>query len=515
MKIRNLIIMAVALMLAFTACEDNEYEAPNDLSAVGWYTSNFRNEEFMIGINDFISFSDLSQGAVTHTWTIPEGAYFLEGPITRNDTVLENFIIPNAGNETTDKTIHVLFTKSGLQPVRLHNTFHQKVVFFGRDTLEAVQEGDLWVIDTTFMVDVLDTIVPQILIRQDGVEVPVGPDTIYVEAGTSLEFIDVTTIGRPNTWEWRVAGEASSDSAATILFKKLGVFEAVLNISRTGQNIPADYDRYVVPNPIKVIPSSKPWVLLGDIHELEDETIQLVFNGEFQPFVNQEDYFVVTVNGEPFEIESVTIDPNDATILNIKLVEPIYRPDVITVTLLPGSDIRSTDFREPTPFTDVPVIMSDINIMDELGASFEDELGDTWIYLPPWGNKGVVEYTTEKATHGSKSAKLDLSTGSPIFFESKNDPFTLEANKTYIISYDVYIEPGSEITEWTVWFFPDWGDKFWFGGSSVEQGKWVTITRETTKDVERAGRNIGFRLIGTSGVMYIDNFHIVEKEVRP
>ena len=38
------------------------------------------------------------------------------------------------------------------------------------------------------------------------------------------------------------------------------------------------------PSPIKVIPSSKPFQLVGSIKELADETIQLSYNGEFVEF---------------------------------------------------------------------------------------------------------------------------------------------------------------------------------------------------------------------------------------
>ena len=55
MKFKNILLLAVAFFAVFTACQDDEYEMPNDMSGVGWYTSAFRNEEIMIGINDFVS----------------------------------------------------------------------------------------------------------------------------------------------------------------------------------------------------------------------------------------------------------------------------------------------------------------------------------------------------------------------------------------------------------------------------------------------------------------------------
>jgi hypothetical protein len=511
MKIKNMLLVAAAFLAVFTACQDDEYDIPNDLSAVGWYTSNFRNTEFQVGIDNYISFSDLSQNALSHSWTIGDGSYFLEGPISRTDSAFEQFIIPDAGMETAEETVHVLFTKGGLQPVRLYNTFSEKVVFMGRDTIEAKREGELWVIDTTFMVDVFDTIVPAVLIRQEGVQVPVNEDTIYVEAGGTLDFVDVSTVGRANTWQWNVAGETSADSAATIVFKKLGVFQATLNISRSGETLPADYEFYRIPNPIKVIPSSKPWELAGEIAELEDETIVIPFNGEFLPFLNKEAFFMVKVNGTEFPIASVTIDANDATLLNIKLVDPIYRPDVITVTLLPESGINSTDYRSPTPFEDESVVMHDVNLLDELSFGFEDG-GAGW--APMWDNVAAYEFTTEKAASGSYSLKVVRDGGAISKIQSLNAKWNWQGGKTYTIKYKVWIDPAvTDGGSWNMWVLPNW-KQFWEPIDGKARGEWVTVEKEFTPDADEADRLFMIQ-VNKDGTFYFDDFYIVEKEVRP
>ncbi|ARV16605.1 hypothetical protein [Polaribacter sp. SA4-12] len=527
----KLILLTLLIATFFVACDkdNDEYEAPNSFSDVGFYTSLLRQGDKKINIDDFISFTDLSHGATEHTWTITEENFFLGGPIDRLDSVYTDKII-NRGETTSDEpTVHVLFTKGGLTSVNLYNTFKDSVTFSGfyedNDgnpdnnirTLASIRVGDKWVIDTTFVVDVYDTIVSKILIKQQGVVVPHATelDTIYVEAGDVLDFVDVTTIGRPNTREFRIAGEVGQDSVSTIIFKKLGVFEGSAAISRTGENIPGDYDYYEIPAPFKVIPSSKPFVLTGDIAELEDEVIQVPFNGEFQPFINQEQYFNVMVNGNNFPVKIATLNSSDATIIELTLNEPIYRPDVITVSLLDGSTLESTDTRKPVLFTDMPVGMDQgINIMDADEASFEGEMGNGWIYLPPWGNKGIVEFTTDMASHGLKSAKCDLATGSPIFFEGKNASFEVEAGKNYDVMYDVYIENGSSVAEWTIYMFPSWGaDKFWNGGN-IAQGVWVSKTG-TFESKATENRIISPRLIGSNGVVYFDNFVVREQEVRP
>lgn len=352
--------------MLFIACDD-EYEPPFELSDVGFYTSKGTLGDLQLNLDDYMSFSDLSQGAVSHSWTIENSDVFLEGPIDRTDTILERFIIEPRSNVSFEKTVHVLFQTSGMKKVRLRNTFNEMVTFKGNRNGEdyempAVKNGgEVYVIDTTFMVKVYPKLVPVVKVSNQGQVVNhEANDTIYVEAGNSLEFTDLSTIGEPTGRNWNITralapGEevaenppvisSSGDSVANITFNRLGSFRANVNISRSGQNIPSDFASYSINAPIRVIPSSQPFELTGEVKELEDETIQVPYNGEFAPFGGQEEFFTVMVNGVEFDIASVTINANDGTKLDIKLVDPIYRPDVITVSYSGGA-IESADTRE-------------------------------------------------------------------------------------------------------------------------------------------------------------------------
>ena len=70
-------ILALALIFMTLSCQ-NEYETPNEYSAVSWYNSLF-NEGNALGLNDYLSFADLSQGALSHSWTIQNenGSHFV------------------------------------------------------------------------------------------------------------------------------------------------------------------------------------------------------------------------------------------------------------------------------------------------------------------------------------------------------------------------------------------------------------------------------------------------------
>ncbi|GHB63728.1 hypothetical protein [Persicitalea jodogahamensis] len=507
--LRKIKIAALFLCLALLAGCSRDYVEPNEFSDVSWYTSNFRESTFRVGIDDFMSFSDLSHNPLSHKWEIAEGNLFLKGPMTRSDTLLDKFVIPGAGLETSDKTIHVYFKKGGIQPVRLYNTYRDSVAYYGTDTVYSKKIGDVWVIDHTFMVDVYDTIQPQIQIRQDGKVIPLSKDTIYVEAGGKLEFVDLTKIGRPDTRSWTIAGVSSADSVAAITFKKLGTYSASFNSSRQQPNFPPENAHIKVPNPIKVIKSTKPFVMTGKISELEDETIQIPFNGEFAPFIGQEKFFTVTINGRAGKIQSVTPNAKDATLLNIKLAERIYRPDVIKVSFLPGSTLSSTDERTPATFTDLPVAMHDVNLLPVATYGFEAG-GTGWV--PMWDNAAAYEFSTTNVASGKYSMKIVTTTGKGAF-TSEKAPFDLKSGTTYIYRYKIWVDPASPSASINTWILPNY-QQMWQPLKDVKTGKWETVTRDVEYSGDPKNRFLYIH-VPEAGTFYFDDFYLVEKEERP
>ena len=197
---KNAIRILAVLAILFVGCDDNEYEAPFPFSDVGFYTSKGTANDLQVNLNEYLSFTDLSQGAEAHSWRIEKTDVFLEGPIDRTDSILDPFIIEPRTTTSFEKTVHVLFQTSGMKKVRLYNTFNEMVVFKGnRDNVDyemaAKKEGDLFVIDTTFMVKVYPKLVPVIKVRNGDVVVNhEARDTIYIEAGNTMEFTDLSTI---------------------------------------------------------------------------------------------------------------------------------------------------------------------------------------------------------------------------------------------------------------------------------------------------------------------------------
>lgn len=540
-NMKNKILLAFAFLAVFIGCQDDEYEAPNSFSDFGFYTgAGQQSDTLQLNIFDYLTFSNLSQGYVSHSWTIEEGNNFLEGPINSRDSILEQFIINDGDTITDDETIHVLFNKSGYQKVTLLNIFNDSVAFRGSSydrgeyTKSAQRVGDLWVIDTTIVVKVYDTIITEIEVRQFGAVVNhESTDTIYVEAGDQVQFIDKTTIGEPTGRFWSIRKTlaegavsspndvvaTSSEEVADLIFKKLGNFTARVGVNRTGQNTPGDGETYIIPAPFKVIPSSKPFIVVDLAREQEDETIQIPFNGEFAPFLDKEEFFKVSVNGVDFSVKSVIPNVDDSTILDIVLNEKIYRPDVITISLLDGSGIESTDTRTPVSFPDLPVKMHDVNLLSAFQSGFEDGGGTFW--TPHWSNNSTAEFSTENPFSGNYSMKLDMVYGQKEASMStpaaQFEPILNKSGEKFVVSWKMFITEDSNTAgrSMGLFRFPAWAQS-WVGFADKPKGEWITVT------VEFAASSItGFYLriihgsLETDLTVYYDDFKVVEKEVRP
>ncbi|WP_299556438.1 hypothetical protein [Seonamhaeicola sp.] len=530
------ILMAIAILaVMFTACnKDDEYEQPNSFSDVGWYIAYPQSpwpDTLLTNKNDYLTFSDLSQNTISHKWEIESGNFFLAHPIERLDSIFDDKII--GSGSTTDKTISVWFKNSGYNHVRLFNIFPEKVTFRAPDSddnIEAQQVGDAWVIDKTFVVDVYDTIVPTIRVEQKGVVInhESETDTVYVEAGDAIDLFDETAIGRPDTWSWNLGGSSSNQQNVSLVLKKLGVWFGTLNLSRTGQNIPGDWETYRIPVPFKVIPSSQPFVA-GTPYEREDQTIVVPFNGEFAPFINHEQYFTVTVNGGavPVTINNINIDPNDATLLLIQLNETIYSDDVITVSYDGNGTFQSTDTRDPVAFTDLPVTPYELNLIPAIQASFENT-GDGW---EAKGDPTSLEFVTggggdPDVPHGDYMAKIVTTGGGQgvAILELTGEGFV--PGVEYKFSYKVYAVPGSagsiradwEVGGWhrfNMWQSLNPGAAHWQGGPAPGAiGAWAQIDNKLFT-VDNADVHGLFLRANGAGTYYFDDLKLVVRDERP
>ena len=152
---KNLSILLVLFIVIgiTTGCSEDEHISPfGDYSSLTWWSypnADYALTEKTITVNKQITFKDLSHGIISHEWQIQEGAKFLTSTFTESDTIYDDFINPKLGLTTSESLAYVLFTETGVSEVHLINTFKDSVA-------ESVKEGDVWKVDKTFTITVID-----------------------------------------------------------------------------------------------------------------------------------------------------------------------------------------------------------------------------------------------------------------------------------------------------------------------------------------------------------------------
>lgn len=526
----------VILLVAFAmSCTTAEYEEPGSISTIGFYNSKGQASVLYVAEAGQMTFSDLSQGAVNHAWTIEGGNFFLEGSFLRNDNykVFEQSIINEGDTVSNSKSITVYFKKTGENKVRLYNEFKDSVTFPGYNkatetpyTLGSHKVGDRWVIDTTFVVNVIDSIIPEVIVKDlNGVVLDhTVADTIVVEAGDPLFFSDITSIGDPThrLWQLKAHGsnttlEGSNSNDFEMSLTTPGIYRATVTVSRTDDVIPNDSERYLLTSPIKIIKPTS--FKFKSAIELSNETLYLGFNTAIASFTGKESFFEVKVNGTASSVVSAAVDINNPSFIMLSLGEKIYRDDLITVSLLDGSGITTVeDNLQPRLFTDEVVVMNDMNMLPENVAN-----SDLWAKW--WRNATHVELSSARSVIGTKSVKVPLKPGegSAEAGLTLPSPVQLEAGKTYVIRYKYYIESESTTVmplDGQLFLLNEWGyNATATFEDGVETNKWLTVESEFTK-VPREIVKLWFRLRAngdttTDATIYIDDFYINEKDVRP
>ncbi|MEM6829528.1 MAG: hypothetical protein AAF551_03365 [Bacteroidota bacterium] len=534
------------------SCEENEPELV-PFSEVGYYTSLTRTNRALWASNvgGYISFTDLSRNPLSHQWIIPgEGAaFFLQGPIDRRDTAYAQFIVNPGDTITGAATAHVYFAQPGLQTVTLRNIFADSVAFAGQDTVSTVlQEDGTWLYEEEMVVDVYDSITANFRVfLPDGSELTFGTDTLFIEAGLSLTLEDLST-GRPDDWTWTVRPidgtgstiSVSGEDANNVVLPISGELEAyrlTLTARRTGENVPGGSKSLSLPNPIKITPA--PPRLAGTITELENQTIQIPLTVPIKEFSGIESFFNVTLNGAATTVTLATVNSSNSTRIDLTIGETIYSDDDITVTLADGSGIVSSDGFDLgiEAFTDAPVTMFLVNILDEAGidSQFENALvGFEVNNLRPQGGGGaaakvanssvVLEASGGEDGGGVMRINLDNTgaTADSVSFQLRTltaNPLTFKNGVQYGINFDYRTE--GLVDQFTFRMFIN-------GGFSNAQNRFTKATATTWTNVngvlsgpspqDDSNTVMVLYVIGNSGadgVLFLDNLQIFEADYRP
>ncbi|GAF02162.1 hypothetical protein [Saccharicrinis fermentans] len=553
MKKLNILLPLFALLFV-VACDEDDYVAPGTVTDVAWYTSEKNNGDYKLNQGDYMSFVDLSQGYESHEWSIETGNYFLKAGFSQYDS-LPLFIDQEKGFVTDDATVHILFNKAGINKVRLYNTFNQKVVFNGSEPFEVVNKDGVWVIDTTFLVDVYGDVLPAFKVYQlvedyDGniieekevcsITETDMPDadkaetwpSIDVEMGGRLKFVDLTTKDRPTGRIWTVFNQqkstTSNDSVAIVYFNTLGYTTAKgvgsIKAERVSDDeLPSASAVKVIPFNVNVIASAKPFVYTGNIKENEDESIIMNVSGEMKSFSGVEDAFTVHVLNaasgfeENIAAAKAEVNPEDATSIKLKLSEAIYNSDQVYVSYdnTKGAILRADD-KILENFGPVGVDMYTQNFadVDFYGA---EAGGDGWFIQH--ANQWFIN--TEKSSSGSYGFKYVYDTASSPGNNAKiqstaPNVFGVEEGE-YLMSLEVWMEESSNIAFLrTNLSTPDWLPLTW-DLSSIEKGKWVRLTQQISLgdhskfifQINKAD------VLGDNAIMYIDDIEFTKLEMRP
>ena len=557
-KMKKIIIPFIVMLTFLVGCNDNEYETPfGDFSSFKWYTStDSQDANYAIDIEDFIAFSDVSQNALSHSWSIPTGTSLLNSKFTENDSIYTSYISENGALDTEDKLINVLFKEAGIKEIKLQNVFKDSVT-------NAVLEGGKWKVDQIFTVEVFDNIKPAFKVMNGNQEIlsitandmvnaanVASWKKVSIEAGSQLTYIDVTTVGKSDARTWSFNGgniDMSGAESAKVLYNALGNFTAGSIVSK--RDTPKGQATKLIPLNIEVIPSTKPFIITTSIKENASEVISFNVSGEIANISNEEANFTVTVMNtvsgfnQNIAVQSVNINSADATQIDLVLSAPIFNSDDIMISYNAGN-IQSVDSRVLESFGAKPVEMFFEGVLNPETLGYEvpwsdDSDGVTvdnqfksantegYVAVHNADNAaGPVYYFRDesKAYHGNSSMKFETpDTGIPnnarlrafVFVDLNGS--SVPAN-TYLPVVWVFMEAGNTMS--TIQYNFQRGPVLNFDVSTATRGEWVRVELplEVSPGIDSGRIDLNIRNGGQNDAqvqkMWIDKFDLLIVEPR-
>ncbi|MGY6648212.1 hypothetical protein [Wenyingzhuangia sp. IMCC45574] len=598
-----------SLLLAFcfiTSCSTEDVTLYGDTSEMGgdyasfkWYSSGTdeteRVSEKFINLNDYLAFYDISFGVKSRNWEIPTSGRFLNKEFGETDSIYTSFIIPDAGTTSSESLINVLFTEPGTYDVKLTTTFNTEVNYSKEINGEEKQFTGK-VVDTIFKVKVFEDPNPEFKIyRQNYITNPADPTgptildegnpyseilhvtadenpseedidswlEISIEAAEKLQFEDLSTAGEVDARRWTLGGgkpEISGGELVEITYNKLtegdDFYTATIQSRRTNTVGPVKNVTKLIPLKIKVLPSTKPFEYKSGLKVSGNGTISFPVSGEVESFAGQEGKFTVHVTNtdagfdQDIAVESISLKDGDATVIELKLAEPVYNTDTFTVSytddnLDDENGILSVDGRSLASFDPVTRIISFadyegiMNINDYTG--YESEYGGSgnqfklanmnqglfWAQHNANKEAGPLYYwrDTDLAYEGNSSLKFETpATGIPNLARLQGSAFKTISPVSpgkYIPSVWVYIDPATNMTNFQYNFTDKVEATFNFDISSVEKGKWVLLTLPAVDlPTINAGRmDVNVTKTGQDDAivqkLWLDNFDLLIVNDRP
>ncbi|GAA4230317.1 hypothetical protein GCM10022291_00140 [Postechiella marina] len=424
-NIKNILQVSFALLLLI-GCNDDEYEIPGEFVDLSLTFTSGAGTDRESQVNRFFSFSDISAGAEYQEWSIPDNAFFLEGPIPNNlDNHDEYIKEPREEKTSTDKTVHVLFKKGDtLTKIGYYAVFPDSTSFifnsyydsdlnsFVPDTVKTLNVNGKWVAEYEFTLDVYDTVVakPEVRYTDGTILDHINTESITLTYGDKLVFEDLSNFvednnARPDETKWTVRtfedneddrvsisvesqlreGDYEKKIIDTVTFNKLGDFKVSLKATRARtENLRVSTDTILMPVVIKVVPLAEDLVLQTDvdIEERDDDRIVIPVSSPLEAIEgNIGADFIVKVDGTEIPVESVSIGTrkvNGETVGGLLFItldvplEPADASKTVTVSYN-GTSIMSKDERLLQAFTDEPIVVYVPTPMGQVGDVLESE----------------------------------------------------------------------------------------------------------------------------------------------
>lgn len=575
---KKISLILLALITLYTCGPKDDFEPLSDLVVPEVFTPSLNQvtetsiaNAIPIAINDFSSLSDISQGVVSRNWRIEEGARFLLSTFTRKDSLnLEAFIDPELNLGNWRETVHVLFQEEGETTVSLTNSFDQPVSYLGNDAVQG--ENGLYNLTTVFTYDVFADLNAEasvtdlatgetVLLTADQDPDPADTSsftTLTLEAGTSLQFEDLSTIGRSDGRVWDFVGgtpESSTEAVVDVLYNRPGQYTASITINRDKRGRQLFYAEHTktLPVLVEVIPSTQPFVIASNGMAVDDNnpavgTTILSFgvNGIIETVDNSASNFTVDIVNGAFTSSTspsaVRVNSSNESVIELVLSEPIYNSDTVTISYN-GTAITSIDQRTLEPFANQPVdnlfqnLLTDVsNPSMELSNTNERNVFAVGYNLFVGGGNNIdnaknpdgslfIERSTEQASDGGASLKFNANIpfDNGIGFLSLSNTLISNSNVpagTYNLTFDMYIEDGSDFEG--IFQVIQQGDPRTqlVSINPPGTGQWFTVERPFTASSDLGGNAIfNFRNQdnpGLSGrqVFYLDNLKIIPIENR-
>ncbi|WP_405293652.1 hypothetical protein [Algibacter sp. Ld11] len=552
---KKILILTGILLTSLFSCNQDDYEAPyGDYSSFNWLTTeNSEETDYVISINDFIGFYNLSNNPLTSSWNIPEGTSFLNNEFTDGNDEYSEFVTANGPTNSNQSQANILFTTPGIKEISLNSTFKDSVT-------DGVFLDDVWKVEKKFTVDVFADINPVFKVLKGDVEIisitendmPLDANsaswtTISIEAGEELTFVDLTTIGRPDNRTWTFNGgniESTNSETAVVSYFALGTFKAgsITAKRNNSETQPAGETIKLIPLNIQVVPSSQPFVQVGKINEDVSEVISFKVSGQIETLTGEEGNFVVHVTNtasgfdKNIDVNSATINSSDLTQIDLTLSEPIFNSDIVTVEYIKGN-IVSVDTRVLESFGPINVIMNFEGAMNVEGfTGYEAEWSGSGNQFKKANTEGYfAQHNANKEAgplyywrdtafkkEGNSSMKFETTdAGIPSLARLQGGSFgslSPVSAGSYVPAVWVYLDSGNTMTSFQFNFTTD--TAFVFDISTTPRNEWVRLklTEVTLPDINTGRLDLNISDSGQADAivqkLWLDSFDLLIVEKR-